>query len=227
MTSVKPFEKLGEALAPDGAILRLVRRDEEFLILTDNVPLMSSRMHNSEEELATLACGSLKSVHAPTVLIGGLGMGFTLRATLNVLPSSATVVVAELIPEVVTWNRDTLGAFAGHPLQDPRTQIVVGDVAQSIHTSSARYDAILLDVDNGPAAFTAPANAALYDGSGIAAIHGALKKNGTFTLWSTQEDPRYVKRLQLAGFKVQVHRVRERAANRGRRHTIFVARKSS
>ena len=224
---MKPFEKLGEALAPDGAILQLVRRDEEFLILTDNVPLMSSRMHNSEEELATLACGSLKSVPAPAVLIGGLGMGFTLRATLNVLPTSAIVIVAELIPEVVTWNRDTLGAFAGHPLQDPRTQIVVGDVAQSIHGSSARYDAILLDVDNGPAAFTAPANAALYDASGIAAIHGALKKNGAFTLWSTQEDPRYVKRLQQAGFQVQVHRVRERAANRGRRHIIFVARKSS
>ncbi len=155
---VKPTELLGETRAPDGTHIALTRQDREFIILAGGRPLMSSRMHGSEQALATFGCRHLTG-EAPRVLVGGMGMGFTLRATLDALPAGATVIVAELIPAVIEWNRGPLGPLADHPLRDARVGIALGDVGATIRTSVAAFDAILLDVDNGPDAFTASGNA--------------------------------------------------------------------
>jgi spermidine synthase len=223
---VKPFELLAETLSPDGTVLKLVRRGEEYLILADGAVLMTSRMHGSEEELAALACQRVRTVERASVLIGGLGMGFTLRATLDLLSADATVVVAELVPAVVEWNRGPLGALAGHPLQDKRVRVETGDVAVSLRSCVGRFDAVLLDVDNGPAAFTASSNAGLYDDRGIAAARGALKMDGVLAIWAVREDRRFEERLRQGGFDVQVRRVRGRLKKGGPRHTIFVGHKS-
>ncbi len=156
------------------------------------------------------------------MLIGGLGMGFTLRATLDLLPPGATVVVAELVPAVVEWNRGPLAALAGDPLQDPRVRIEIGDVVATLQSSVRRFDAVLLDVDNGPAAFTATRNARLYDDNGLAAARSALTENGVLAVWSAWEDRRFEQRLRYAGFTVTVERVRARLKKGGPRHTIFL-----
>src|SRR5476649_1621338 len=139
------MELLGETRTPDGALLALTRRGDEYIILADGKPLMSSRMHGSEEALATLACARARTLDEPCVLVGGLGMGFTLRATLDLLPPDAIVVVAELVPAVVDWNRGPLGPLAEHPLKDRQVQIDIGDVAATLRASSHRFDAVLLD----------------------------------------------------------------------------------
>ena len=216
------MELLGETRTPDGALLALTRRGDEFIILADGKPLMSSRMHGSEEALATLACARAKTLDEPCVLVGGLGMGFTLRATLDLLPPGATVVVAELVPAVVEWNRGPLGPLAGHPLKDPRVRVDAGDVAATLHSSRARFDAVLLDVDNGPAAFTSAGNAALYDDSGLAAAREALTSGGVLAVWSAWEDRKFEQRLRYGGFTVDVQRVRARLKKGGPRHTIFL-----
>ena len=249
---MKPFELLGQQLAPDRTLLKLTRRGDEYQILADNQILMSSRMHGSEEALATLACQRARELTRPNILIGGLGMGFTLRAALDQLPRDATVVVAELLPAVVEWNRGPLGPLAAHPLYDPRVRVEIVDVAAILHAGRNQFDAILLDVDNGPAAFTAPQNAALYDASGLATTHAALKSNGTLAVWSARDDAQFVHHLQQSNFTVNVEHVRAHAAdthaanrattrtanpatslattkkgrNRGPRHTIFLAHKS-
>src|SRR6058998_1681848 len=172
---MKALELLGETLTPDGTDMKLARRGNEYIILANGKTLMSSRMHGSEEALATVACRRLQNLEQPCVLVGGLGMGFTLRATLDFLPPDAIVEVAELVPAVVDWNRGPLGPLAGHPLKDRRVEIAVGDVADTIRGSRHRFDAMLLDVDNGPAAFTASHNTRLYDDGGLAAARAALK----------------------------------------------------
>jgi spermidine synthase len=150
-------------------------------------------------------------------------MGFTLRATLDVLPPGAVVVVAELVPAVLEWNRGPLGPLADHPLEDPRVAVEIGDVGAAIRASRDRFDAILLDVDNGPAAFTASDNQALYDDRGLAAARLALKAAGVLAVWSAREDRRFEQRLRYAGFTVTVERVRARLKKGGPRHTIFLA----
>jgi spermidine synthase len=219
---VKPTELLGETRAPDGTHIALTRQDREFIILAGGRPLMSSRMHGSEQALARFGCQHLTS-ETPRVLVGGMGMGFTLRATLDALPASATVVVAELIPAVIEWNRGPLGALADHPLRDARVAIALGDVGATIRTSGAAFDAILLDVDNGPDAFTASGNASLYDDRGLAATLRALRPGGVLAVWSAWEDRKFEQRLKYAGFRVHVERVRARLKGGGPRHTIFVA----
>ena len=221
---MKPTELLGETHAPDGTHIALTRHDREFVILAGGKPLMSSRMHGSEQALATLGCRGVPRVE-PRVLVGGLGMGFTLRATLDLLPADATVVVAELIPAVVDWNRGLLGPLADHPLQDGRVQVAPGDVADTIRAARAAFDAILLDVDNGPDAFTASGNAGLYSDNGLAAASRALRAGGVLAVWSAWEDRRFEQRLKYAGFAVEVERVRARLKQGGPRHTIFVGRK--
>jgi spermidine synthase len=221
---VKPWELLGQTRTPEGEELSLTRQDREYVILASGKSLMSSRMHGSEEALAALACRDARTREAPSVLVGGLGMGFTLRATLDLLPSDATVVVAELVPAVVDWNRGPLGPLAGHPLKDPRVRIEVGDVGAALRAGTGRFDAILLDVDNGPAAFTASRNAALYDNAGVAAARAALKAGGVLAVWSAWEDRRFEQRLRYAGFAVEVERVRARLKKGGPRHTIFLGR---
>jgi spermidine synthase len=223
---VKHTEFLGETLTPDGTVLKLTRRDTEYIILADDTPLMSSGMYGSEEALATLACPHARTQQQPWVLIGGLGMGFTLRATLDLLPPDATVVVAELVPAVVEWNRGPLGPLAGHPLQDTRVRIEIGDVAVALKSSPGKFHAVLLDVDNGPTALTSSGNAWLYDDRGIAAALAALKKGGVLAVWSAREDRRFEKRLRYGGFTVQVEQVRGRLKKGGPHHTIFLAHKT-
>ena len=221
---MKPWELLAETRTPDGSLMTLTRRDREYVILANGKSLMSSRMHGSEEAMATLACARARALERPSVLIGGLGMGFTLRATLDLLPPGAKVVVAELVPAVVEWNRGVLGPLAAHPLRDRRVRVGVGDVAAAIDAACARFDAILLDVDNGPDAFTATDNAGLYGDRGLASARRALRPDGTLAVWSAWEDRKFEQRLRFAGFRVEVQRVRGRLKKGGPHHTIFLAR---
>jgi spermidine synthase len=219
---MKPWETLAHTTTPDGSAMRLSCRDGEYVIWVDGRSLMSSRAHGSEESLAEAGCGHLRGMAAPRVLVGGLGMGYTLRAALDVLPADARVVVAELVPEVVTWNRDPLGALAGHPLRDKRVRVAVEDVGFTLRAHPRRFDAILLDVDNGPAAFATSGNAALYGDAGLAAARRALTDGGVLAVWSAREDRKFEQRLKYAGFRVAVERVRARLKKGGPRHTIFL-----
>lgn len=221
---MKPWELLGQTRTPDGSDMTLMRRDHEVVILANGKPLMSSRMHGSEEALAVSACRQARTLEDPCVLVGGLGMGFTLRATLDLLPPSAVVVVAELVPAVVEWNHGPLGPLAGHPLKDRRVRVDVGDVAATLRASIGRFDAVLLDVDNGPAAFTASDNAGLYDDRGLAAARAALKAGGVLAVWSAWDDRKFEQRLRYGGFTVEVERVRARLKKGGPHHTIFLGR---
>jgi spermidine synthase len=203
--------------------MKLIRRSDEFIILADGAILMSSRRHGSEEALATFACQRVRTRKQPSVLIGGLGMGFTLRAALDLLPRDATVVVAELVPAVVAWNRGPLGPLAGQPLKDKRVRVETGDVAVTLSSCLGQFDAVLLDVDNGPTALTTSSNARLYDNRGIAAARAALKMEGVLAVWAAQDDRKFEQRLRLGRFDVQVQRVRGRLKNGGPRHTILLA----
>jgi spermidine synthase len=226
ITRVKPLELLGQALSRDGAVLKLVRRSNEYIILANGKSLMSSLMHGSEEALATFACRQARTLERPVVLIGGLGMGFTLRATLDLLPPGSTVVVAELVPAVVEWNRGPLAALAAHPLTDTRVQVEIEDVAVVLSSRAGQFDAVLLDVDNGPTAFAGSSNDGLYDDRGIATAFAALKMNGVLAVWSARENRKFEQRLRHGRFVVEVERVRGRLKKGGPRHTIFLGRKS-
>jgi spermidine synthase len=219
---VRPWELLGQTRTPDGEDLSLTRQGSEYVILASGRPLMSSRMHGSEEALASFGCRQARTLEEPCVLVGGLGMGFTLRATLDCLPPDATVVVAELVAAVVEWNRGPLGPLAGHPLKDTRVHVDTGDVAATLRASKQRFDAVLLDVDNGPAAFTASHNTRLYGDEGLAAARAALKIGGVLAVWSAWEDRKFEQRLRHGGFTVEVERVRGRLKEGGPRHTIFL-----
>jgi spermidine synthase len=224
---MKAWEVLGESSTPDGTDIQLRRRDDEYLILANGKPLMSSRLHGSEEALATLGCSRVRTLEQPRVLVGGLGMGFTLRAVLDVLPFDAVVTVAELVPAVIEWNRASLAALAGHPLRDPRVRIQAADVGFTLRANPGGFDVVLLDTDNGPAAFTSANNAGLYDNAGVAAAFAALRPGGTFAVWSAWDDRKFEQRLRFYGFLVEVVRVRARLRRGGPRHTIFVGHKSS
>lgn len=220
---MKPWELLGQTRTPEGEEMTLTRHGSEYVINAAGQSLMSSRMHGSEEALATFACARARTLNAPAVLVGGLGMGFTLRATLDLLPPGAIVVVAELVPTVVDWNRGPLGPLANHPLKDRRVVVEVRDVGEMLRANPGRFDAVLLDVDNGPAAFTASQNAGLYDDGGLAAAKAALRPGGVLAVWSSREDRRFEQRLKYGGFAVTVERVRGRLKKGGPRHVIFVA----
>lgn len=223
---MKHIELLAEAVTPDGTVLKLTRRDHEYVILADGKCLMSSGMSGSEEALAAFACRRARTQEQSCVLIGGLGMGFTLRATLDLLPLDATVVVAELVPELLEWHRAHLGPLAGHPLKDKRVRVEIGDVAAVLKAARGQFDAVLLDVDNGPAALTSSGNAWLYDDRGIAAAHAALKMDGALAVWSAREDRKFEKRLRYGKFTVQVERVRGRLKQGGPHHIIFLGHKT-
>src|SRR3954470_16527402 len=224
---MKPWELLGRARTPEGEELTLMRRDAEYVILASGRSLMSSRMHGSEEAMATLACRRLRTADAPRVLVGGLGMGYTLRATLDVLPPASTVVVAELVPGVVEWHRGPLGALAAYPLADRRVVVEIGDVGATLRASRGQFDAVLLDVDNGPAPFTASHNQGLYDDRGLAAARDALKAGGTLAVWSAWDDRKFEQRLRYGGFTVTVERMRARLKKGGPRHTVFLGVKDA
>lgn len=206
--------------------LKLSQRAEEFSIRLSGIrgELMNSRVHGSEEALAELGCVDLTSVDDARVLVGGLGMGFTLAAALRTVSPKAQVTVAELIPEVVEWNKGPLGECAGHPLEDSRTQVYVGDVAELVNKEQKAFNAILLDVDNGPEGLTHSDNQWLYSLEGLEVLYKALRPEGTLAIWSAGPDPLFAIRLKKSGFKVALRTVRARPG-KGSHHTIFLAQK--
>jgi len=223
---VNNLDLIGQAFCRDDTTLKLVRRGSEYIILANGKSLMSSRMHGSEEALAMFGCRRARTLEEPCVLIGGLGMGFTLRATLDLLPRDATVIVAELVPAVVEWNRGPLAPLAGEPLRDRRVRVEIEDVAVTMASRVGQFDAVLLDVDNGPAAFTGSNNDGLYNDHGIAVAYAALKMDGVLAVWSAREDRKFEQRLRHGRFEVEVERVRGRLKKGGPRHTIFLGHKS-
>lgn len=224
-----PWELLDTApVTGDRGELRLYRRGQEYSILVaGGGELMNSRVHGSEDALAECACARVADRPRPRVLVGGLGMGFTLAAALGQLPSDGEVVVAELVPEVVTWNREHLGHLAGHPLDDPRTLVRTGDVGLLLRREHGAYDAILLDVDNGPEGLTRRENDRLYSLPGLEVAYAALRPNGVLAVWSAGPDRGFTDRLRRTGFDVEVLTVRAHGRKKGARHTIWLAARTA
>ncbi len=220
---MKPLELIATAKAPDGEELRLMRRGEDFMIVLDRNELMNSRMSGSEEALATMTAERLGGRAAQRWLIGGYGMGFTLRAALGALGPEARLTVAELVPEIVAWARGPMAGLTAGCLDDPRVEIVEADVADLIAAGRGRYDAILLDVDNGPDGLVRQANDRLYTPAGLAAAKAALKPGGVLAVWSAAPDKPFVGRLRKVGFAVDEVGVRARGNGKGARHTIWFA----
>ena len=221
-----PWILLDSAQVPgNGGELCLYQRGDEFSIkVTGRGELMNSRVHGSEDALAEHTCARLADSLKPRLLIGGLGMGFTLAATLQHVGEQAQVVVAELVPAVVAWNKGPLGEHAGHPLRDPRVTVREGDVARILMEEQLAYDAILLDVDNGPEGLTRKENDWLYSMNGLNAAYTALRPRGLLAVWSASPDKGFLQRLRKAGFEVDEVRVRARGS-RGARYIIWFARR--
>lgn len=220
-----PWETLDTATIPGGTeTLRLKRRGSEFSIMLGSNELMNSRLSGSEEALARLTIERL-AAPAPRVLIGGLGLGFTLRAALPLLPPAARVAMVELVPAVVTWARGPLASLHGDSLDDPRVTVVEEDVAKTIHASKADWDAILLDVDNGPEGLSRTGNDALYSPAGLAAARAALAPGGVLSVWSAGPDAKFTRRLRASGLTVEENAVRAGTTKRGARHVVWVGRK--
>ena len=221
-----PWELIDTTKTPDQLNeLRLYRRGDEFSIRIDGQELMNSRAHGSEEVLAEAACSRIAGRPRARVLIGGLGMGYTLAAALAQLGSKSQVVVSELAPAVVTWNRGPLGALAGDPLLDKRVSVQEVDVVALIKTSKEQFDAIILDVDNGPEALTQKGNEWLYGRSGLSSAHAALRPGGVLAVWAAQQCPPFAKRLRRVGFQVKEIRARSRGKGKGSRHTVWLAQR--
>lgn len=219
-----PWELLDSAPVPGGGeTLRLYRRGAEFSIRVDGCELMNSRVHGSEDTLAELACARLAGRPSPTVLIGGLGMGYTAAAALERLGAQARMVVAELVPAVIAWNRGPLAGLAGHPLEDIRVSVREIDVARILKTEQQAYDAIVLDVDNGPEGLTRTGNDWLYTRAGLTAAHAALKPSGILAVWSATPDPAFSQLLRQTGFTVEEVTARARGRKGGSRHLIWLA----
>ena len=202
---MKKWNLIDTTLTPDGKIVSLHEHDGTRTIRVDGADLMSTRRHGSEEKLAELACANLRGVRGSRVLIGGLGFGFTLRAALDALPKDATIIVAEILTAVVAWNP---------PINDQRAVVRNQDVAEIIRDPGKGFDAIILDVDNGPAPLTTESNAHLYSYQGLQEALAALRPNGCLAIWSAKPDPKFAKLMTRAGFKVDIHRDRS--------HTIFL-----
>ena len=223
--AVKPFLNLAQARTPDGAELTLHSHDTEFYLRVNRQPLMGTNASESEKMLAQLACERLSTHAAPRVLIGGLGFGFTLCRVLELVGPGAIVQVAELLPEIVTWNREFLSSVNGLLLDDPRVTICIEDVYKIIAQTPAEYfDAILLDVDNGPEGLTRRANDSLYDLPGLARARAALRPGGVLAIWSSTPDKGFGMRLRKAGFDVAEIPVRSRNTHRGAHYVVWVAK---
>jgi spermidine synthase len=220
---VKPRELLGTAQIPGGEELRLYKRDTDYIIALGANELMSSRSSGSEEALALLTCDRLQT-EAPHLLIGGYGMGFTLRAALARLGPQARFTVVELVPEIIDWARGPMAALTAGCLDDPRVDLITRDVVRIIRLASHAYDAILLDVDNGPDGLTRADNDELYSTHGLVAAKAALKPGGVLAIWSAATDERFARRLKHTGFQVEEVMVRAGRSGKGARHVIWFAR---
>ena len=212
---MKKFERLDEARAPDGTVLTLYRHDGAYTIRVDGIELMSTRRHNSEDRLAQLICEPLGNAPAPRVLIGGLGLGFTLSRALDLLPASAQVVVAELVPKVILWNRSEEYGFGWNALCDPRVDLRQADVAAVLADSPSAFDGIMLDVDNGAEPLTTSGNARLYRDDGIQLAVNALRPSGLLAYWSAERDPKLERALRRVGLEVTSERSRAHATSGG------------
>ena len=220
---MKPVEKLAATTAPDGSVVTLYRHDGAYLMVVDGIELMSTRRVHSEVRLATLACTPLRTAAAPRVLIGGLGFGATLKAALELLPPDASVMVAEILPDVITWNRNGEWALAGDAMNDARVDVRRADVADVQREHPATFDAIMLDVDNGAESFTTGSNKKLYGEKGIRTAMAALRPGGILAYWSVDAEPAFVRELKRVGLTVSVHRARSHATSGGY-NSIIVAR---
>ena len=221
-----PWIRLDAVQLEDGVELKLMRRGGEYSIMLGTNELMNSRLSGSEEALARLAAEKLAGRAAPRMLIGGLGMGFTLRAALAALPADARISVAELVPQVIAWAKDPMAEVFDGCLDDPRVSLHQGDVGELIRTANGDWDAILLDVDNGPDGLTRQGNDALYSAAGLGAAYSALAPGGVFSVWSSAPDAAFTRRLKQASFQVTEVPTRASTKKRGARHMIWLAVKS-
>ena len=222
---MKPFKRLGEATAPDGTILALFEHDGAYVIRVNGIELMSTRRHNSEDALAELVCTPLQDKRDARVLVGGLGLGFTLKAALRLLASDAHVMVAEIVQAVIDWNRNVDFPLAHEALSDPRVEVRHDDVARVLRQNPGAFDAIMLDVDNGAESFTTSGNAPLYRMVGIHTAVEALRPGGRIAYWSSTPDRSFETSLRHAGLEVTVTQVRAHTTA-GPMHTLFVGAKS-
>jgi len=220
---VKPVVKIASTPTPDGGELVLFQHDHDFFMSINREELMSSRRHESELELARLGCARVAHHRSPNVLIGGLGFGYTLRAALDTLQPNATVTVAELLHEVVRWNREIIGELAGHPLHDKRVVVQTRDVVDILKNSPNTFDAIMLDIDNGTTAITAVNNDKLYNKDGIRTIVGALHSKACFSVWSASCEREFKRLLQSLKLEVRYFRSATHPGGRSRPHCIWVA----
>lgn len=216
-------ELIDTAQVPGGELLTLYRHDRDFMIVMGYNELMSTRMSGSEVALAVQGCARVAGVASPAVLIGGYGMGFTLRAALGVLPATARVTVAELMPEIIAWARGPMQEVAAGCLDDPRVELVMGDVGDVIAERPGQFDAILLDVDNGPDGLVREGNVRIYSERGLRAARAALRPGGVLAIWSAARDDRFTARLKKTGFAVEEVEVRARANGKGPKHVIWFA----
>jgi spermidine synthase len=216
-------EFIDEARTPAGELIRLTRESGRLVVRVDGVLLMSSAAHHSEDLMATIGCEGLRARPGARVLVGGLGLGYTLRAALDAVGPDATVVISELLQAVVTWNRGPVAHLAERPLDDPRVRVELGDLVDYMRSRPAPFDALLLDVDCGPDSFTSKGNGRLYDRDGLALLRASLRPGGVLVVWSGYECPPFVQALRRAGFESSAVSARERPG-RGARHTLYVGR---
>ena len=221
---MKPRQLIATALVPGGRELRLFRREDDYTIALDSNELMNSRQSGSEEALAVMTCERLSERTAPHLLIGGYGMGFTVRAALAHLEPDARITLAELVPEIIDWARGPMAALTAGCLDDPRVHLITGDVAVAIGAAKRCYDAILLDVDNGPDGLTRAENDRIYSNNGLACAKAALKPGGVLAIWSAAPDVTFSRRLRTSGFQVEEVSVRARSNGKGSRHVIWFAK---
>ena len=224
---MKPLELLGETVTPDGTDMKLVRRDHEYIILANGKSLMSSRMHGSEEALATFGCRRARTLEQPSCWSAGWEWASRCARRSILSRRTRSLLSPSFCPPSWSGTGARWGRLAGHPLKDKRVRVEVGDVRVTLRSGAGKFDAVLLDVDNGPAAFAASDNAGLYDDRGLAAARAALKMGGVLAVWSAREDRKFEQRLRYVGFAVQVERVRGRLKKGGPRHTIFLGHKAN
>jgi len=220
---MNPRIRIAATRTPDGGEMVLYQHDRDFSIMINGQDLMHSRRHESELDLARLGCSHLAGRKAPSILIGGLGMGYTLRQALDMLSPHAQVVVGELLGAVVEWNREFFGELNGRPLEDERVDLKTGDIVELISRSKGRFDAILLDIDNGPSAMTDSSNRRLYGREGIRACRRALREQGCLAVWSAEPSKKFEQFLMSCGFHVRRFRVPSYKGSKSKSRFVWVA----